>query len=133
MNNDGKLIVLYDGDCGFCNRVVQFILKYEKDSTVKFSSLESSYASKLFDELGLVNPDKSTFYFFDGKQMYSRSSAAVELSMYLKFPLSMMRLIKILPMNLRDGAYNFIAKRRRRISKNYCFVPSQDIRNRFLD
>lgn len=127
------MVVLYDGDCGFCNRVVAFVLKYEKRVELNFASLESKFASKLFNDLAINDPDKSTFYFYDGVTLYYRSTAAIELSKRLKFPVSVLRIGVVFPKGFRDKIYDFVAHRRGRIVKNYCFVPTKDMQDRFLD
>jgi predicted DCC family thiol-disulfide oxidoreductase YuxK len=41
--SDGA-VLLYDGECGFCSRTVQFILRHERVHTLRFASLGSGYA-----------------------------------------------------------------------------------------
>ena len=43
MEND--TIVFYDGDCGLCNRVVQFILRNERNQKLVFCALQSEFGS----------------------------------------------------------------------------------------
>ena len=34
-------ILLFDGECGFCNKSIQFILKHESKPKLKFAALQS--------------------------------------------------------------------------------------------
>ncbi|MDX2362658.1 MAG: DCC1-like thiol-disulfide oxidoreductase family protein [Crocinitomicaceae bacterium] len=131
MNIDDQ-IVFYDGDCGFCNHIVAFVLKHDKTQEIKFASIQSDFTLKLFEELELQKPDLSTFYFLEDGNMYEKSTAALRLGKYLKFPRSMVGVFWIVPRFIRDAGYNFIAKRRRRLSKGYCVIPNEDQRTRFL-
>jgi predicted DCC family thiol-disulfide oxidoreductase YuxK len=64
-------VLFYDGTCHLCNRLIQFILKYEKNSVLLFSSLQSKYAQQFLgnklttsmDTVVVYNPleDKTLF------------------------------------------------------------------------
>ena len=131
MHNNTR-IVFYDGECGFCNHIVAFVLRHDKTEKVQFAPIQSGYTSRLFDGLGIKQPDLSTFYFFEDGVMYEKSTAALRLGRYLRFPHSLVRVFWIVPRFIRDGGYNFIAKRRRRLSKGFCIVPNEEQRSRFL-
>ena len=128
-----KEIVFYDGNCGFCNRVVQFILKYEKNRTLFFSAIESSFAKKFFKESGIFEAEINTFYFYENGKFHKRSKAMIQLSKFLKFPLSLFRLLVIIPPFARDAAYRFIAKRRRKIGGDFCILAEEYQLERFLN
>ncbi|MFT5778666.1 MAG: putative DCC family thiol-disulfide oxidoreductase YuxK [Crocinitomicaceae bacterium] len=132
MSSHPKYIVLYDGECGFCNRSVSFILKREKSDVLHFSALQSSFTEALFKEKNWELPDLNTFYFIEDGVKYERSTAALRVTKYLKAPSSWLRVFKIIPRAFRDWCYNFLAKRRQRISKGFCVVPSAEQRARFM-
>jgi len=70
-----KNIILYDGECGLCNRSVQFILKHERNQNLLFSSLQSSFSKKVFSDFNLKNDfDESILFYRDGK-LFSKSKA----------------------------------------------------------
>ena len=133
MNLNNKKIIFYDGDCGLCNRSVAFVLKHEKEKTVLFAAIQSEFTKELFLTNGWQSPDLSTFYFYENGKLHSKSTAALSLSKYLKFPQSLLRAFFIVPRFIRDGVYDFIAKRRRRISKGFCVMPTPEDRARFLN
>jgi len=61
--------------------------------------------------------DEDTVYFFDGEQLYSKSTAVLKLLAFLKGYLFVLRLGWLFPRGLRDTVYNFVAKRRRSLVK----------------
>jgi predicted DCC family thiol-disulfide oxidoreductase YuxK len=126
-------IVFYDGDCGFCNRTVQFVLKNDRHRDIYFSAIQSAFAQKFFLENGIVTPDLSTFYFFDNRKVYRRSSAALKLAGHLKYPKPLLKVFWMVPRFVRDGVYDMIAKRRHRLMKGYCVVPEESKKKYFLD
>lgn len=132
MRQEERLIVFYDGDCGFCNRSVQFVLKNDKRARIYFSALQSEWSHHFFQEIGLGKPDMSTFYFWDGTKMYQRSNAALKVMTFLRFPWPIVIFFLIVPKFFRDWVYNQIAQRRHRIQAGFCVLPNSAQQKRFL-
>lgn len=110
-------ILFYDGDCPLCNRVVTFILDHERDAKILFSALNSAKAIELLRNHPAYKIDDDTVYFFDGKELYNKSTAVLKLFPFLKRYLFVLRLGWFFPRGLRDSVYDYIAKRRKRIVK----------------
>lgn len=131
MEKEKLKIVFYDGDCGFCNKSVQFVLKNGKTNDIHFAALQTDFAKSFFRNHQLPEPDLSTFYFWDNK-MYSKSTGALKVLNYIKFPYSVLKIGWILPQRLRDILYDYIAKRRHKLANGFCVLPSEEERNRFV-
>ncbi len=112
-----QAILFYDGDCALCNRVVTFILNHEKDSKILFSALDTAAADEFLSKHPSYKREEDTVYFFDGNQLYSKSTAVLKLLPFLKGYLFMLRLGWLFPKGLRDKMYDEVAKRRQRIFK----------------
>jgi len=125
-------LVLYDGDCGFCNRSVAFILKHEKSPSIHFAPIQSSKTIELFEGNNWETPNLSTFYFIQNGKKHERSAAAFEVLKYLKYPYRWLRIFRFIPRKLTDWVYNQVAKRRQRISKGFCVLPTPEQRERFV-
>lgn len=125
-------IIFYDGDCGLCNRSVQFVLKHERCSEISFSALQSNFSKTFFDKHQLPSPDFSTFYFYKDNQLYKKSTAAFKVIPYLKWYWQPLRAFSLLPVRLTDLVYDFIAKRRKKIGGIFCVIPSEENRKRFI-
>ena len=125
-------IIFYDGDCGLCNRSVAYVLKHEKEKTIFFASIQSDFTKQLFQTKGWEEPDLSTVYFLENGRLFKKSTAALKVSKFLKVPKSWMVTFFIVPKFIRDAVYDFIAKRRKKIVKEYCVMPTPDDRVRFL-
>jgi predicted DCC family thiol-disulfide oxidoreductase YuxK len=126
-----RIIVFYDGACGFCNRVVQFIFKYEKWNTIYFAPLNSDFAKEFLSQ-NLKKIDPNTFYLYDGKSVFSKSTAALKLLAFLKWYWLFLRVFWIIPKFIRDWGYEQIAKRRHVLATQACFLPDDEQRKRFL-
>lgn len=125
-------IVFYDGDCGFCNRTVAYVLKNDLKKEIYFAPIQSEVCTKVFVEQGWERPDLSTFYYLEDGHLFQKSNAALRLIRNFKFPQKLLLLGYIFPRFLRDFVYSVIAKNRKRISKGYCVLPSDEDRKRFL-
>ncbi len=125
-------IVFYDGDCGFCNKSVQFILKNEKNLDLHFAALQSEFSQDFFESNKFPKPDLSTFYYWDGSELFSKSTAALHLLDQLKSQFQFLKIGYIFPKLMRDKMYDFVAKRRHKISNGFCVIPSSENRKRFI-
>jgi predicted DCC family thiol-disulfide oxidoreductase YuxK len=134
-------IVLYDGVCGLCNQLVQFILRRDKNAVFRFASLQSAVAATVLTRHGANPTDLDTFYVVlshDEAQetLISRSDAVVYV---LKQVGGFWRLGAFIsgafPKFLRDAAYNLVARNRYRIFGHYdaCPLPTEETSARFLD
>lgn len=125
--------MFYDGNCGLCNRVVQFLLNNEKNSTLYFAAIESSFSRDFFHKNGVYEFDLNTFYFYENGVFHKRSRAIIQLSKFLKFPFNLLRVFLIVPPFIRDAVYRFIAKRRRKIGGDFCVLIGENEIKRFLN
>lgn len=124
-------LVFYDGDCGFCNSSVQFILNKRKKEFY-FTPLQSELAKTLLSRHEIeINLD-TIYYAYRGK-IYERSTAALNICKGLKGLYPMMMIFIVLPRFIRDAVYNAIAKRRHRLKAGYCAIPTPEEKKYFLD
>lgn len=124
-------VIFYDGDCGLCNRFVQYILKNDDQKQFLFSSQQSDHAMKV----GLPSLNETLFVFNKGKLLH-RSAAVIEVLKRLGGLHSFVaRLLKLFPARFLDFLYNLVAKNRFAIlGKNaQCFIPDASQRARFLE
>ena len=128
-----NLILFYDGDCGFCNRSVEYVFRREKGHNLYFTSLNSDFTKSIFKLNGWENPDMNTVYFYENGVLYSKSRAALKVTSHLRRRFSWIKIGYVIPRLIRDKVYDVVAKRRHRIAASYCFVPPQELRSRFLD
>ena len=132
--------MLYDGVCGLCSRVVQFLLKHDRRAVFTFASLQSAVGRAMVERFG-GNPDElSSFqvlsnYRANQAQMFSRSSAVLFVAGQLGWPWKMAVLVRVLPTASLDHVYNVVARNRFRVFGRYeqCLTPHPDFRGRFLE
>jgi predicted DCC family thiol-disulfide oxidoreductase YuxK len=133
VNKNRDTILFYDGDCGLCQKVVQFVLKNERrNCAIYFTSLQSDFTKDFFLNRGLPQPDLTTFYLFRENKIYSKSTAVLKLLPFLKPIFLLFNIGCLFPEFLRDAMYDFIAKRRNRIKNSTCLIPSAKNNHRFI-
>ena len=118
-------VVLFDGECVFCDWVVRFILDRERNPDLYFAPIQSEIAATLFREIPSDQiPDSVVFH--DGARIYFKSDAALKVVPHLKAPWSWFAFGRILPLPIRDTLYGIIARSRYRIfgRKNVCSIPA---------
>lgn len=123
-------LVFYDGDCGFCNSSVQFILA-KKKWAFYFSPLQSISAEKILQK-HKVKIQLDTIYFLRKGKLYNRSSAALQIARGLKGGYPLLFIFYGVPKFLRDPVYNLIARNRHRIRAGYCMIPLPEDEQYFL-
>jgi|ERR1700757_15709 len=131
-----KTILFYDGDCALCNKSVQFVIDHEKETQhpILFCSLQSAFAKQALEKHNYNFNQLSTLVLLVNDNVIYKSTAALELSTFLKAPYKWLIVLKIFPRFIRDGVYNFIAKNRKRLIKQpFCYVPSPKLKGRFID
>ena len=135
------LIVLYDGVCGLCNRLVQFLIKRDKRGSLRFASLQSEFAAKVLSRHGIDPADLDTVhvvmnYEQPDERILNRSDAILRASRQLGgFWKTVALAGRIIPRPLRDLVYRFVAGNRYRVFGKYdtCMLPEPGQRSRFID
>jgi len=138
--SDSISVVLYDGVCGLCNHLVQFLLKRDHHDRFRFASLQSDVAEQLLQRHGTDAVDLDTVYVVvdygkRGETFLSRSDAIIHLLQRLGGIWAVVAAGKILPRPFRDAFYKFVATNRYRVFGKYdvCLMPEERYKNKFLD
>ena len=134
-------ILFYDGVCGLCNTLVQFLLKHDKRGRLRFASLQSDFAEKVLHRHGFDPKDLNTLHVVENyeqpdERLLQRSDAILRAGRELGGYWSVLAaMAKIVPRFLRDIAYRFVAQNRYRVFGKYetCMLPDPNQRSRFLD
>ena len=134
-------ILLYDGVCGLCNRLTQFVLQRDRDDRFRFASLQSPFAARVLGRHEVNPGDLDTVYVvldFDqpGEHLVSRSDAVLVILQNLggSWRLSA-TLSRTLPQGLRNWLYNLVARHRYSVfgKLEACQLPDARHAQKFLD
>ncbi|HET6147824.1 MAG TPA: DCC1-like thiol-disulfide oxidoreductase family protein [Polyangia bacterium] len=133
-------LVLYDGVCGLCNRLVQFILRRDRRDRFRYASLQSDLAQELLrrhgrDALALDTVSVVRAHGEPDERVLTKARAIIYVAGWLGLPWALAGFLKIFPWRLLDFVYDQIAHRRYRWFGRYdaCPLPAPATRAKFLD
>ena len=134
-------IILYDGVCGLCNHLVQFLLQHDREGRLRFASLQSDFAGKVLGRHGFDAKDLDTVHVVEnyeqpGERVLQRSDAILRAGRELGgFWGASSSIAKVVPRGLRDIVYRLVATNRYLMFGKFdtCMLPDPSQRSRFLD
>ena len=136
----GPHLVLYDGVCGLCNHLLQFLLEHDRRGVFSFAALQSAAGNATVARWGGDPEDLTSFYVVaDFRTPHARavtkSDAALFVARELGWPWKALGVARVFPRPLRDRVYDVIARTRYRVFGRYeqCLIPSEEFRSRFVD
>lgn len=131
-------LVFYDGECGFCDAVVQLILRQDSHEIFDFAPLQGKTAAQMLKHLpaDIVNNDSLILienYKSPHPQFYVLGKGAFRISWLLGGMWAVPGLISFLPSFLYDWGYRLVARNRDKLFKNTsCVVPTKEKQEHFL-
>jgi len=155
-------ILLYDGVCGLCNRMVQFVLRRDEGGRFRFAALQSGLAAQILARHGARADDLDTMYVvlnyeMPEERLVARSDAIIFVLRELgggcctagqpeaavptratrefRFWHTIGFFLQLVPRAIRDWGYRLVAGSRYRVFGRHdnCPLPSAETRGRFLD
>ncbi len=146
-------ILLYDGVCGLCNRLVQFVLRRDPEGIFRFAALQSGLARLILARHGADARDLDSVYLVvnseqDDERVLARSDAVIFILRQLgaaelrsagqpgaavptqtksRPGLAFWRLagvlLRFIPRAVRDWGYGVVARNRYRVFGKYDSCP----------
>lgn len=128
-------LVLYDGECGLCDRSVQWLLRHDARGVLSYAPLQGELARQFvdgkseYDTIVLVERDEA------GRvQLSQRSRAAFRILDKLGGGWRVVSWLRLLPAFVTDWGYRLVARNRLRWfgKVDACRIPDLAVRGRFL-
>jgi len=131
---EDKHIVFFDGDCGFCNFWVQWVLERDKNDRFMFASLQSGFGQKFLSERGLETKAFNTLYLWKpGQYYFIKSRAVLQIAAVLGGIYKLLAAGKIIPAFLSDLLYDLISRNRIKLANQKCFLPDGEQKKKFIE
>lgn len=126
-------IVLFDGVCNYCNSSVNFAIRNDKKSRLRFSPLQSATGQALSAKYG-IGADVDSLIFIENNKAYTYSNAVLGICKYLDWPAKALYAFSIFPDFIAVPFYKWFASNRYKWfgKKEVCMLPTEDIKSRFL-
>ena len=126
-------IIVFDGVCNFCNRIVQIIIRHDPSAQIHFAAQQSEVGEKLLNQYSIQESTSSVVFITKGV-VYYQSDAVIEIAKLLKGWPSIFKYSIIVPRFLRNTIYKLIAANRYAIfgKQLQCMVPKEEDKKRFV-
>jgi len=127
-------VIVFDGVCNFCNTFVNFVLDRDSHGLFKFGTLQSTPAQEILRHFQLSTDEYETFLFIEEGKLFTKSTAALKILRHLGFPWALFGILMIIPRQIRDPFYDFVARHRYQWmgKSDSCRIPSPKERAKFI-
>ena len=133
-------VILYDGVCGLCDRLVRFVVERDRRKAFRFAALQSEVSRRILNTYGRDPARLDTFYVVLGygtphERLVAKSRAALAVFARLGIPWPLVHLLRIVPAVIADVVYDLVAHSRYKWFGKYatCPVPGPELRERFIE
>lgn len=109
-----SFIVLYDSSCNLCLKSVRFIKRYDRRFRFSFIPFGSNEAGPITGYYGIDKHYKESVVLVLKGKVYTKSTAALLIFKYLSGFWSILSILLIIPIPIRDFIYDVIARNRYR-------------------
>ncbi|RMG03501.1 MAG: DUF393 domain-containing protein [Acidobacteria bacterium] len=125
-----KKIVVFDGDCNFCNRFVNFLIARDSKEIFLFANSNSESGKRLKNEFSVSTIE--SVIFIENDRAYVYSTAVLRIFKNLGFPWSLLFIFNFIPSAVRDYVYKLFAKNRHKLFTKSCMLATPEVKKRFL-
>ena len=131
-------LVLFDGECVFCDGFVQWLLARDPSGRLRFAPLQGETAAELRIRHPEIPQDHDTVVFVEltdrEPRVALRSDAALRTLSLVESPWRHANVLRFVPAVLRDLPYRLFVRLRYRLFGRYdtCPIPTPDVAQRFL-
>ena len=132
---DDKPLIIFDGECGFCSRDVDFVLRHDKQGLFRFTPAQSPLGTALMRHYGFRTDDYETSLLIENGVAHIYSDSVLRVVELLGGMMGMTATaMRLVPRFIRDGVYRVVARNRMKIAgrRQTCRAPTPEERERFL-
>jgi predicted DCC family thiol-disulfide oxidoreductase YuxK len=122
-------VLLYDGQCGLCNRVVRWLLRTDRAGRLSYAPLQGAPAQEYLRRHGLPAADFDSLVFVPdwdqpaaGKPLL-RTDGALAAAAEVGGVWRLVTWTRVLPVGLRDACYRLVARLRYALFGEYRGKP----------
>ena len=126
-------IIVFDGVCNFCNRVVQIIIRHDPSAQIHFTAQQTEAGERLFRQYQFSTSANSVIFIKDDL-VYEQSDAVIEIAKLLTGWPTVFKYTIFVPRFFRNYIYQLIAANRYRLfgKQDLCMVPKEEDKKRFI-
>jgi predicted DCC family thiol-disulfide oxidoreductase YuxK len=132
--SDDRPVIVFDGHCSLCSGWARFVLRHDRQQRFRLLPAQSELGRALYMHYGLDPQDYETNILIAGGLPWFKSEGSIRMAEQLGFPWSIAKLLRVLPLSLRDKLYQCVAQNRLRIfgKRDVCYRSEAGYEDRFL-
>jgi len=125
MEQTGKPVLIYDGNCNLCTRLIHWVMRADKDGKISMVPYQSWWAEQWLSAKGVADEKSHTVIYISDDRVFLRSSAILRLFRDLDGLWKITAIFYLLPVKFRDALYTLVSRNRYRLfgEKNNCAMP----------
>ncbi len=130
-----QAVVIFDGECVFCNRWVDLLMRFDRHDVFRFAARQTGMGASLMRASRLARKRRlGSIVLVEDGTVLLRSAAVLRMLDLLGFPFSLAAVFRLIPSTLRDSIYEWFARNRLKWfgRRTTCRLPSKAERHRFL-
>ncbi len=132
--SDDRPIILFDGHCALCSGWARFALRHDRTGIYRLLPAQTPLGRALYVHYGLDPEDYETNILIADGIAWFKSEGSIRMAEGLGWPWSFARVLRMLPLRLRDRLYQSVARNRLRLfgRRAACYRGEPGLEHRFL-
>lgn len=131
---DDRPIIVFDGHCSLCSGWAKFVLKHDRQRRFRLLPAQTDVGLSLYIHYGLDPQDYETNILIADGLAWFKSEGSIRMAETLGVPWSLAKVFRVMPVRLRDGLYQWVARNRFRVfgRRDVCYRGEVGYEERFL-
>jgi predicted DCC family thiol-disulfide oxidoreductase YuxK len=131
---DDRPIIVFDGYCALCSGWARFVLRHDPEARYRLLPAQTPLGRAIYVHYGLNPEDYETNILISEGLAWFKSEGSIRMAEGMGPPWSIAGLFRVVPVDVRDRLYEFVARNRLRIfgRRNTCYRAEQPYEDRFL-
>ena len=131
---DDRPIIIFDGHCALCSGWARFVLRHDRPGLYRLLPAQTPLGRALYVHYGLDPEEYETNILLADGLAWFKSEGSIRMAEGLGWPWSMARILRVLPLKLRDSLYQSVARNRLRLfgRRRTCYLGEPGLEDRFL-
>ncbi|WP_299834672.1 thiol-disulfide oxidoreductase DCC family protein [uncultured Tenacibaculum sp.] len=125
------ILVLYDGDCGFCNQSILFLLQKNPSDKLRFIAQQSDTGKEL-RTLFNINTSLDSILLIEENIVYTKANGFLRILKHLNSKWKYLSYLKYTPSFISNTIYDLIAKYRHQFLRKKCKMLTPKEREYFI-
>ncbi len=131
---DDRPIIVFDGFCALCSGWARFVLRHDHRKRYRLLPAQSALGRALYVHYGLDPETYETNILIEEGVAWFKSEGSIRMAQGLGRPWGLAAVFRVLPLRLRDGLYEGVARNRLALfgKRDTCYRAEPGAEDRFL-